>query len=383
MNENWEYVPFDQVFEWGAKSSIGSREGKSSGKYKLFIASATEIKFYDSYLESGEFLVFGTGGNPCIHYVNENFAYTNHTEVAKKKLNVNTKFYYYFFQKDRYAALQGTFVGGGIKNSSKKKIGALLVPVPPLEEQERIVAKIEELLSQLDSATKTLDKLKQQLLVFRHAIFVKAFCNVRQEEYYPFKVAFDDDPQNGLYKPKSAYGEGTKILRIDGFYDGKILSDYKFKRLKLTQNEIERYCLKRDDIVINRVNSMPYLGKCALVENLDESIVFESNMMRIKVNKKILNPKYATYYLASHFGRMELIKNAKQAVNQASINQEDVGNAMVPMPKSLADQTETINEIDFYMSIYDNMFATIFDVQKHIDIMRQSILKKAFVGQLL
>ena len=130
MNKQWKYVPFSEIFGWCPKSNIGSREGLEKGLYKLFIASATEIKRYDSFLEDGERLVFGTGGNPCIHYANEAFAYTNHTECAKaKNKNIFVKFYYYYFQKNKYADLQSTFVGGGIKNSSKKKIGALLVPI--------------------------------------------------------------------------------------------------------------------------------------------------------------------------------------------------------------------------------------------------------------
>lgn len=94
MNSDWKYVPFSDLFEWCQKSNIGSREGKDNGKYPLYIASATEIKRYDEYLESGESLVFGTGGNPCIHFVTGKFAYTNHTEAAKKRNDsICTKFY--------------------------------------------------------------------------------------------------------------------------------------------------------------------------------------------------------------------------------------------------------------------------------------------------
>ena len=141
MNLAWSYVPFAELFEWCQKSNIGSRESIENGQYKLFIASATEIKRYHSFLENGERLVFGTGGNPCIHYVNEAFSYTNHTECAKAKSDeVFVKFYYYYFQRNKYKDLQGTFVGGGIKNSSKKKIGSLLVPLLGFHEQNRILS---------------------------------------------------------------------------------------------------------------------------------------------------------------------------------------------------------------------------------------------------
>lgn len=66
LNQNWKYVPFSEICSWCKKSSIGSNDGKQFGKYKLFIASATKIKYLDEYLEDDEALVFGTGGNPCI-----------------------------------------------------------------------------------------------------------------------------------------------------------------------------------------------------------------------------------------------------------------------------------------------------------------------------
>jgi type I restriction enzyme S subunit len=88
-------------------------------------------------------------------------------------------------------------------------------------------------------------------------------------------------PQNGLYKHSSSYGEGTPILRIDGFYGGLIDDAASLKRLRLTSEELEKYRLRPDDIVINRVNSPEYLGKSALVPFMKEPTVFESNMMRL------------------------------------------------------------------------------------------------------
>ena len=256
------------------------------------------------------------------------------------------------------------------------------VSVPPLPEQERIVSRIEELFSQLDAGVETLKKTKAQLAVYRQAVLKEAFDSIEYQYYQTLNTAILGSPQNGLYKPKSDYSDnGTPILRIDGFYDGFIVKDYYYKRVNLTVDEITRYSLEIGDLIVNRVNSMPYLGKCALVRFLGETTVFESNMMRIKLDNEKVNGDFLTYYLSSSTGRKELTKSAKQAVNQASINQTDVGNAIVPMPP-MEIQKRLLTYIESRLSVCDSIEQTVDTALQQAEAMRQSILKDAFEGRL-
>ena len=256
------------------------------------------------------------------------------------------------------------------------------VSVPPLPEQERIVSRIDELFSQLDAGVETLKKKKAQLAVYRQAVLKEAFDSIEDQYYQTLNTAILGSPQNGLYKPKSDYSDnGTPILRIDGFYDGFIVKDYYYKRVNLTVDEITRYSLEIGDLIVNRVNSMPYLGKCALVRFLGETTVFESNMMRIKLDNEKVNGDFLTYYLSSSTGRKELTKSAKQAVNQASINQTDVGNAIVPMPP-VEIQKRLLTYIESRLSVCDSIEQTVDTALQQAEAMRQSILKDAFEGRL-
>ena len=256
------------------------------------------------------------------------------------------------------------------------------VSVPPLPEQERIVSRIEELFSQLDAGVETLKKTKAQLAVYRQAVLKEAFDSIEDQYYQTLNTAILGSPQNGLYKPKSDYSDnGTPILRIDGFYDGFIVKDYYYKRVNLTVDEITRYSLEIGDLIVNRVNSMPYLGKCALVRFLGETTVFESNMMRIKLDNEKVNGDFLTYYLSSSTGRKELTKSAKQAVNQASINQTDVGNAIVPMPP-VEIQKRLLTYIESRLSVCDSIEQTVDTALQQAEAMRQSILKDALEGRL-
>ena len=299
---------------------------------------------------------------------------------AMKILHINTDLVipkYIFYRLQIIQFDHSTHKRYWIQSYSKIKVS-----IPSLDEQSRIVSRIDELFSELDKAVDTLNTTKEQLAVYRQAVLKDAFSNIPREMYKPLKLVMEEMPQNGLYKSKSFYGEGNPILRIDGFYDGEVVPNYEYKRVRLEAEEIKKYALHIGDIVVNRVNSMSYLGKCALIRNLEEPTIFESNVMRFRLDKQQIDLEYAMYYLSTSFGRHELIKNAKQAVNQASINQTDVGNALIPIPKDLEAQRNIAQKISAHIAVCNNIEQGIDTAFAQADAMRQSILKQAFEGAL-
>lgn len=298
---------------------------------------------------------------------------------AMKILHINTDLVipkYIFYRLQIIQFDHSTHKRYWIQSYSKIKVS-----IPSLDEQSRIVSRIDELFSELDKAVDTLNTTKEQLAVYRQAVLKDAFSNIPREMYKPLKLVMEEMPQNGLYKSKCFYGEGNPILRIDGFYDGEVVPNYEYKRVRLEAEEIKKYALHIGDIVVNRVNSMSYLGKCALIRNLEEPTIFESNVMRFRLDKQQIDLEYAMYYLSTSFGRHELIKNAKQAVNQASINQTDVGNALIPIPKDLEAQRNIAQKISAHIAVCNNIEQGIDTAFAQTDAMRQSILKQSFEGK--
>jgi len=200
--------------------------------------------------------------------------------------------------------------------------------------------------------------------------------------YIKFGHIYSYSPQNGLYKPSDLYGSGTSIIRIDDFYDGKLIRYKNFKLVQLTKGEVEKYSLRKGQILVNRVNSIDYLGKCGLVEKIENNVVFESNIMKISILEKIVNPKFITYFLSSYLGTKEIRKNAKHAVNQASINQNDVSITNIPFC-NIQEQHQIIKIIEARLSVCDNIEGNIEKSLQKAEALRQSILKKAFEGKLL
>ncbi len=207
-----------------------------------------------------------------------------------------------------------------------------LVVLPPLCAQRRI-ADILDRADAMRAARRTAIAAAESMTP---ALFMNLFGEPRSNpNAWPvveLGTLISAGPQNGLYKPSGDYGSGTLILRIDGFYDGVVTGVTELKRVRLTDAERATYGLAEGDVVVNRVNSRQYLGKSALIPILPEPVVFESNMMRLSMNRQMAEPTYVVQFLQTSFAKSQILGAAKDAINQSSINQQDLKAIRLPLP---------------------------------------------------
>lgn len=207
------------------------------------------------------------------------------------------------------------------------------IPVPEqIDDQIRIahlLGKVEGLIAQRKQHLQQLDDLLK-------SVFLEMFGDpVRNEKGWsikPLATYMSEQPNNGLYKPQSSYGSGTKIIRIDSFYDGLVQNIEGLKLVEVTESELFKFEIRPFDILINRVNSIEYLGKIGVVPMISEPMVYESNMMRFRLNHEEMLPIFLMYFWRTPCLKSQLNSRAKKAVNQASVNQQDVIGLLVPGP---------------------------------------------------
>ena len=212
-------------------------------------------------------------------------------------------------------------------NLSLKDINEISIPLPSKDKQIEFAELFDKVVGVISKRNKELSALDDLIKARFVEMFGDPYVNPLKWKKLKIKDAVTIEPQNGLYKPQSDYvtdGSGIPILRIDGFYDGMVTDFASLKRLKCSETERQRYLLLEDDIVINRVNSIEYLGKCAHIKDLLEDTVYESNMMRMHFDPEYYNPVYICKLLCSQFIYDQIVNHAKKSVNQASINQKDV-----------------------------------------------------------
>jgi len=241
--------------------------------------------------------------------------------------------YVYYGIQPKLDAIEASTPFATVKHISARQILDIELHIPSLDEQRRIV----DLLSRAEGIVRLRREAQVKAQAIIPSLFVDMFgdpaTNPKGWSKCPLGELICSGPTNGLYKHKSLYGRGTPILRIDAFYSGKVKDLNALKRVQLENDiELKRFELRQGDIVINRVNSPEYLGKSAIIPELQEPIVFESNMMRLSVDRERILPEFVIAQLQQPAARNHFLANAKHAINQSSINQQDVKSLLMIVP---------------------------------------------------
>ena len=349
---------FDEVFDDYTKygTKIKTEQYHTVGTNIIIDQGQADIAGYtdqiDGLFKDVPVIVFGDHTR-IIKYINRPFFLgADGTKILKSKIpDANYKYLYY--------ALKNAKIPNTGYNRHFKWLKQISISYPELQKQSMIVEILDKLEDSIDNYNTILGLLDKLVKARFIEMFGDPYTNPLKWEKLKIKDAVTVEPQNGLYKPQSDYvtdRSGIPILRIDGFYDGIVTDFASLKRLKCSETEKQKYLLLEDDIVINRVNSIEYLGKCAHIKGLLEDTVYESNMMRMHFDPESYNPAYICKLLCSQFIYDQIVNHAKKAVNQASINQKDVLDFNIYQPPvDLQNQfADFVQQVD--KSKYDDMY---------------------------
>lgn len=272
--------------------------------------------------------------------------------------------------------MQNTANAAVVPILNKTQFSNIEIPLPSLETQKQIVEFLDKVTSLISLRKQQLAKLDELVKARFVEMFGDSVANTKNFPSATLETVMTVFPQNGLYKPQTDYVQddtGIPILRIDAFYNGKVTNWNTLKRLICSETEIDRYLLKENDIVINRVNSIEYLGKCAHIVGLKEKTVFESNMMRFHMDEKKVNAVYVTEVLCTEDIYRQILRRAKKSVNQASINQEDVKSLEILVPP-LSLQ----NQFAAFVERVDQQKQTVQQSLEKLELMKKALMQEYF-----
>ena len=252
------------------------------------------------------------------------------------------------------------------------------VKIPPLPEQERIVARIEELFSELDKAVETLNTTKQQLAVYRQAVLKEALTPQPGWQ----KTVFSDlltSVRNGYGKKPDDNGE-YRILRISSVRPDRVdLSDFRCNQQPFSSQDL----ISENDLLFTRYNgSLEYVGVCGCVPVLQEEYAYPDKI--IKCTPKINNQyhsRFLQYYLNQGDARKYILSKVKTTSGQKGIAGSDIKRVIVYVPE-LFVQEAIVKKLDAQLTVCDQIEKTIEQSLQQADALRQSILKQAFEGRL-
>lgn len=263
--------------------------------------------------------------------------------------------------------------GANLPRLSPTVLAEFQLPLPPLPEQRRIAAVLDQ--------AETIRGKRREVLTRIETLAQSVLAELLAKDHFA-RVRLGDliveGPKNGLYRPASDYGSGTLIVRIDSFKFGSSAINMDcLKRVSASTEDLAEFAVRSGDLLVNRVNSREHVGKTALVGALDEPCVFESNMMRIRVDCDRLLPIYAAEYMQTEDVRRQVAPMRKDAVNQSSINQADVRSLRIPLPPLdlQADFVASVEAINRQRS--DSQYALAADSE-----LLASLQFRAFRGEL-
>lgn len=294
--------------------------------------------------------------------------------------SISLKYLLYFF---RYyeAQLQKSGTGTTFKAITQNVIKNIEVPVPSLDEQERIVFKIEELFSKLDASMAELKIAKEKLKVYRQAVLKEAFDSVRSDCMTTTIKSVCETIKVGIViKPTQYY---VKTDGVFAFRNANVRRNYiDDNDWAMISQEGHQKNLKSqvhtDDVLIAR--SGVNLGMAAAVPEKYDG--YNAIDIVIAVPKKnFVLPKYLAQYTNSPYG-VEIVKKNQHGAAQGHLNVKEYGNLPIFLP-NISVQNELLQKIESRLSVCDSIEQTIDTSLQQAEALRQSILKQAFEGRLI
>ena len=288
------------------------------------------------------------------------------------------KYLYYYLQSRMFMeqVAEQASTTTNISNISTTKLKRLLVPIPEFSEQKRIVARIEELFSELDNGVETLRKTKQQLAVYRQAVLKDAFAHITDKKPIREMSSVVTSGSRGWAQYYSDHG--AKFVRIGNLTRDRIqidLSDMQYVDLP-DGAEGKRTQLQPNDVLVSITAD---LGSIGLVPDAIGEAYVNQHIAMIRFN----NPEqgaFMAWYLRSDYGQKDLLKN-KRGGGKLGLGLDDIRDSRVPVVSD-TEASKILEAIENRLSVCDSIEKTVDTALQQAEAMRQSILKKAFEGKL-
>lgn len=299
--------------------------------------------------------------------------------------------YYYLCTENFVQNLLSMASATTIAIVNKSKMESCVFPLPPISEQQRIVERIEELFAKLDEAKERLQEAADSFAVRKAALLHKAFTgeltkqwrreNGVSDESWEEKK-FDDcieKMQNGLSKRKGDEGNNIGVLRLANLgEDDLVLDDLRY--ILLTEKEEKNYLLSKDDVIMIRVNGSKDNVARQIVINTDEKLAFCDHIIRIKYNPNIV-ARYVMYFSKTNAYRKYVEDNMVSSAGQNTISRKGLASLVIPLP-SIEEQHEIVRLIDDLLARERKAQQAAEQALVSIDLMKKSILARAFRGEL-
>ena len=377
----------------------------------------------------------------------KNAVVNEHVFICRPSYKINPNFLFHFLKsKEGHGRILNNFKGsaqGGINLSFAPNTKVILAPI---KEQHRIVTKLEKLLAKVEKCKERLEKIPTILKRFHQSVLAAACSGElttdwrakntdikpaselliknrleRKKKYEeecltvktkdkrrPPSFRSNDQPINikelneipatwrwerlvnitnirgGVTKGRKFGNRKTVMmpyLRVANVQDGYLDLD-EIKEIEALPKDLEKYRLENGDILYTEGGDRDKLGRGTVWKNNIKDCIHQNHIFRARLYCSNFYSEYISLATKSDYARTYFFENASQTVNLASINMTTLGNVPIAIPPE-EEQREIVNRVEELLNIANQIENRYQKAKGHVDNLTQSILAKAFRGELV
>lgn len=348
----------------------------------LYISNDTHKKLKRSIIYPNDILVSiaGTIGRTAV--VSSETAEMNCNQavaIIRLKELINKKFFFHWMSsKDALGQIMNSKVTGTISNISLSQVGMLKIPLPPLQEQKRIAA----ILDQADALRRLRQRAIDRFNTLGQAIFYEMFGDpIFNPMNWKEGVSLGDASEiiSGITKGRKIGGQPTRevpYLSVINVQDRKLVLE-PLKTINATNKEIEKYRLKKNDILLTEGGDPDKLGRGTIWSDELAECIHQNHIFRVRLAGDYLRPVFLNWLIGSSRGKQYFLRSAKQTTGIASINMTQLKGFPLFLPP-IEIQISFEEKIDALRITGDRMICA----QSKTEAIFSSLQYRAFRGEL-
>ena len=307
--------------------------------------------------------------------------------IIRFNKNILPKFFVYYSQLNYYFnMIMNNATGATRLRISKKNLSKIPVPIPPLKEQKRIVAKLDNLFAKIDKAIALHQKNIDEANVFMASVLNNVF--VELEEKYKYTKL-----KNAVTKEKTSIKRGPfgSALKKSFFVEKGYLvyeqyhalnNDFSMERYYIDENkfnELKGFEVKAGDIIISC--SGAYLGKLAIIPNDFTKGIINQALLKLSLNKNIIINELFVYFWNNlmNNGFFDEVKKGAAIPNMPAV--KELKEINIPLPE-LPIQQKVVSYLDEISQKMEKIKQIQKEKMQSLKALKASILDQAFKGEL-
>lgn len=281
------------------------------------------------------------------------------------------------------ATLLKETAGSTFPNLPGDKLKKFQVALPPLDEQKRIVAILNEQMAAVEKARAAAETQLEAADALPAAYLRQVFDSPEAQTWEMKRLGdlTEIGISNGAFKKRYQFGQGTPIVNVSDLYRSLAVNLNDVELVETSDQDLERYGIRSGDLFFCRSSlKREGIGWCCYVDEVKEPAIFECHVMRVRLNHQIMSPIFVAYYCMHPSVRYNFINRSRTAT-MTTMNQQDLAATKIPTPP-LETQRRLVKILEAKNLIIKAVQQSLQDHLDAINAMPASLLRRAFSGEL-